>query len=180
MDREEEEGAGALLLVYLAPADIFLRNSSLIFQLATFPFTNPATITKRRTRILIAVKNLFTQADSFTPKDNSPMEKEKALMWALDPYERQCYPDGYKCIGYYCTSIHIFTFHFFNSMASSVINHLFCEAMPMETPLILISRSRLCSHSRVPHYLCKCSNSGYYYQGRHRHNTSLKAIPGLM
>lgn len=66
-------------MFYLALADMFLRNSSLIFQFATFPFTNPATITKRRTRILTAVKTLFTQADSFTPKDKRPMGKEKAF-----------------------------------------------------------------------------------------------------
>lgn len=76
--------------IYLALADIFLRNSSLIFQLATFPFTNPATMTKRRTRILIAVKNLFTQADSFTPKDKRPVEKEKVSVWAPWPQKRQC------------------------------------------------------------------------------------------
>lgn len=64
---------------YLALADMFLRKSSLIFQFATFPFTNPATITKRSTRILTAVKTLFTQADSFTPKDKRPMEKSRVL-----------------------------------------------------------------------------------------------------
>lgn len=66
-------------MLYLALADIFLRNSSLIFQFATFPFTKPATITKSRTRIFTAVKTLFTQADSFTPKDKRPIGKEKII-----------------------------------------------------------------------------------------------------
>lgn len=71
---------GKTQILYLALLDIFLRNSSLIFQFATFPFTKPATITKRRTRTLIAVKILFTQADSFTPKDKRPMEKRKGIL----------------------------------------------------------------------------------------------------
>ena len=66
-------------IFHLALADIFLRNSSLIFQFATFPFTNPATITKRRTRMLTAVKTLFTQADSLTPKDKRPMGGKKGV-----------------------------------------------------------------------------------------------------
>lgn len=76
---ESTQNKGKTQILYLALADIFLRNSSLIFQFATLPFTNPATITKRRTRMLIAVKILFTQADSFTPKDKRPTEKERVF-----------------------------------------------------------------------------------------------------
>lgn len=49
-----------------------MRVSSDILQLFVSPFTNPEMMTNIRTSTLTAVKILFTQADSFTPKDRSP------------------------------------------------------------------------------------------------------------
>lgn len=61
-----------------------MRYSSLIFQLPASPFTKPEIITKSRTKMLIAVKILFTHADSFTPKDKRPI-KEKYFIDVNDP-----------------------------------------------------------------------------------------------
>lgn len=49
-----------------------MRDSSVKFQLLVSPLTKPAIMTNRRTTTLIAVKILFTDADSLTPNDRSP------------------------------------------------------------------------------------------------------------
>lgn len=54
----------------------FIRDSSVIFQLSVSPLTKPEMMTNNRTSTLIEVKTLFTQADSFTPKERSPGGKE--------------------------------------------------------------------------------------------------------
>lgn len=50
----------------------FIRDASVKFQLLVSPLTKPAIMTNRRTTTLIAVKILFTDADSLTPNDRSP------------------------------------------------------------------------------------------------------------
>lgn len=41
------------------------------------PLTKPEMMTKRRTSTLTEVKTLLTDADSFTPKDKSPVRGKK-------------------------------------------------------------------------------------------------------
>lgn len=53
----------------------FRRESSLMYQLLMFPFMKPERITNSNTRMLTAVKTLFTMADSFTPNARIPRKK---------------------------------------------------------------------------------------------------------
>lgn len=51
------------------------RESSLMYQLLTSPLMTPERITNSNTRMLTAVKTLFTIADSLTPNARIPEEK---------------------------------------------------------------------------------------------------------
>lgn len=55
----------------------FTRDSSEICQFCVSPLTKPEMMTNRSTSTLIEVKNLLTQADSFTPNDSSPGRSEE-------------------------------------------------------------------------------------------------------
>lgn len=55
-----------------------MRDSSVIVQFPMSPLTKPAMMTKRRTSTLTEVKTLLTDADSFTPKDKSPVKGTQA------------------------------------------------------------------------------------------------------
>lgn len=48
-------------------------------QFSTSPLTKPATMTNSRTSTLTAVKTLLTDADSFTPKDKSPVRGKRQI-----------------------------------------------------------------------------------------------------
>ena len=55
----------------------FISESSVIFQLCMSPLTKPAMTTNKSTSTLTEVKTLLTDADSFTPNDRSPGQKNK-------------------------------------------------------------------------------------------------------
>lgn len=56
-------------------SDWFGRVSSYLYQLLMTPFMNPERITKSNTKMLTAVKTLFTVADSLTPNARIPRKK---------------------------------------------------------------------------------------------------------